>query len=451
MATHSSTPRPVTVDLGYRPRPWQADCHRQMKRFSVLVLHRRAGKTRLAIAHLMAKALKAGKSAGGDNPSFAYLAPYLKQAKLLAWELLKRNARLIPGSSINEAEASITLPNQATIRVFGADNPDALRGNGFDGVVLDELKDTKPEVWYEIVRPALSDRKGWALFLGTPKGINLLSELYNFGKTQSDWFTAIYTVYETNALPKEEIESLKASMSENEFNREFLCDFSAAGEDQLISISEVEAACQRHLRADQYESASLIMGCDPARFGDDASVIVFRQGLKCEDPIEFRGLDNMQFAAKIATQIEERHPDAVFIDVGNGSGVIDRLRQLGHDVVEVNFGGKADSDRYVNKRTEMWHGGTKAWIAQGGVLPKHTGMKQDLATPTFYYNDKNQICLESKDDIKKRLQGRSTDCGDGLGLTFAFRVTPNRDPYAAMRNSSARVRRTADYNPLEAD
>ena len=100
-------------------------------------------------------------------------------AKAIAWSYLKHYTSPIPYCKINEGELSIILPNRATIRIFGADNPDALRGLYFDGVVMDEVAQMKPEVWGEIIRPALADRKGWAVFIGTPKGINLFSQMYD--------------------------------------------------------------------------------------------------------------------------------------------------------------------------------------------------------------------------------------------------------------------------------
>jgi hypothetical protein len=432
----------------YRPRPWQQACHKKLKRFSVLVLHRRAGKTRMAIAQLMHKALHAKHEKGQDVPFFAYVAPFLKQAKLLAWEFLKRSAKEIPGCVVNEVELTATMPhNQAVIRLFGADNPDAIRGNGFDGVVVDELKDIKPEVWYEILLPALADRGGWALFLGTPKGINLLSELYNYGKAHTDdWFTAVYTVYETDAIAAEEIATLRRMMSDNEFRREFLCDFSASGEDQLISIADIEDAVSKHYRIDQYSFAPKVLGVDVARFGDDRSVIAARQGLVCHQIVSLSGVDNMTLAGRLDAAINKWHPDAVFIDAGGGAGVVDRLRQLGHDVIEVHFGGKPTDDAFLNRRSEMWWA-IREWIDAGGTMPNETELKQDLASPTYEYTPQGKRKLESKEDIKKRLL-RSPDAGDALALTFAHSVVPKVE-YAHPSFEPKRGALIHEYDPLE--
>lgn len=433
----------LKVNLGYVPRPWQAKCHKSMRRFSVLALHRRAGKTELAVMELISAALRTDLSMA----LFVYMAPYLKQAKAIAWDRLKHYSHMVPGVEVNEAELWIRFPhNRARIQIFGGDNPDGLRGLRLDGVVVDEVAQIKPEVWNEIVQPALSDRKGWALFIGTPKGINLFSELFFKARDLRDWYSDVFTVYDTDALDPDEVERLKRDMPENEFSREYLCDFSAAAENQLLSIGVVEEAARRVLREDQIAFSARILGVDVARFGDDKSVIIRRQGLQAFPPLVFHGLDNMAFASRVAQEIHDWTPDAVFVDAGNGAGVIDRLRQLGHAVIEVNFGGKPIDPHYSNKRTEM-HFLMKRWVEQdGGAIPNRPSLKQDMATPTYSYNSKNQIVLESKDDIKERLL-RSPDESDALALTFAFPVAPSVSNRFQEFATFSRV--VTDYDPFD--
>lgn len=411
--------------FGYSPREWQDTVSRNKKRFNVVVVHRRAGKSEVGVVELLHEALHAERRSS-DAPFFVYVAPYLKQAKALAWDRLKTYARRL-SLKIVESDLSITCPhNGAKIQVIGADNPDALRGVGLDGVVLDELKDVKPEVWYEILLPALSDRRGWALFIGTPKGINLLTELFYYGASHPrDWHTAVFSVYETGVFTEAEIAELKSQMGEAEFAREFLCDMTAAGEDQLISIGMVEEATRKLYRAEQYESSPKILGVDVARFGDDRSVLCPRQGLVCFPPKVFKGLDNMALTGHIVAAIKRWRPDAVFIDVGGGSGVIDRLRQLGHDVVEVNFGAHATDSQYANKRAEMWFR-MRQWFEAGGAIPNIVELKQDISAPNYKFNPSNKYILESKEDLKKRIL-RSPDMGDALALTFAEYVAPKTE------------------------
>jgi hypothetical protein len=161
------------------------------------------------------------------------------------------------------------------------------------------------------------------------------------------------------------------------------------------------------------------------------------------EPLIYRGLDNMELAAKVAAKITEWRPEAVFIDAGQGSGVIDRLRQLNIDVIEVPFGGKATDPRFLNKRAEMWFE-IREWIKLGGAIPNRVDMKQDLAAPKFWYDSAGRIQLEPKDEIKKRGLP-SPDLGDALALTFAYPVAP-RDPIELIA-PGARVRKREDYDP----
>lgn len=430
------------VDLNYRPRQWQLECHKKLKRFSVLVLHRRAGKSELAIMHLLDRALKFDKELG----LFTYVAPYLKQAKAIAWARLKQRVeplRISGAVEVNESELFLRFNhNKAMIRVIGADNPHAIRGVRLDGSVIDEVAQIKPETWIDIIQPALSDRKGWGMFIGTPNGVNLFSELYYRAIQDPEWFAAKYTVYDTNAISADEVERLKASMSEASFAREFLCDFSAAGDDQVISLADVEAGAQRKYQERDVSYAPKILGIDPARFGDDKSVIFPRQGLQAFTPLIYRGIDNMDFASRIASKIDEWNPDAVFIDAGNGAGVIDRLRQLGHRVIEVNFASSPIKPQFLNKRAEIWWE-TRDWLKAGGAIPNLVELKQDLATPTYWYSNTNKIQLEPKDEIKKRGLP-SPDLGDALALTFAQPVAPT--PVIGTQPAGRHI---ADYDPFK--
>ena len=438
----------AALHLDYRPRAWQRKCHREKRRFSVFALHRRAGKTELAIMELIDKAMKFKLELG----MFVYIAPFLKQAKAIAWQRLKQKLGplMIAGAvDINEGDLSVTFKhNGAIIRLFGGDNPDAMRGLRVDGAVIDEVAQIKPEVWIDIIQPALSDRLGWAMFIGTPAGINLFSEIYYKAEHLDDWHAARYTVYDTHAIAAAEVERLKRDMSETSFAREYLCDFSAAGDDQLISLSDCEEAARRVYTDKDVLDAPKILGVDPARFGDDRSVIFKRQGLQAFTPLVYRGIDNMDLAARVAAQIEQWVPDAVFIDSGAGAGVIDRLRQLGYDVTEVPFGGKATMPNlFVNRRAEMWWG-MKEWLDLGGAIPNDNALKQELATPIYWFDSAGRKVLEPKDEIKKRLQGGgSPDMADALALTFAYPV--KKRPMIDIYDRGKTKNGAKDYNPYD--
>jgi hypothetical protein len=128
----------------------------------------------------------------------------------------------------NESELRVDLVNGSMIRLYGADNPDALRGPYLDGVVLDEFADMKPEVWYEVVRPMLADRKGWATFIGTPKGKNEFWKIYNDAKKDPAWFHMMLKASESGISAPSELTDLRREMGEDQYQQEFECSFEAA-------------------------------------------------------------------------------------------------------------------------------------------------------------------------------------------------------------------------------
>ena len=413
----------MRIVIPYKPRDPAVHERLEAARFAVIVAHRRYGKTVLSVNHVIKQAATCPRRDG----RYGYVAPYRNQAKAVAWDYLKHYTSPIPGRIVNESELSVTLPNGAIIRIFGADNPDALRGLYFDGVILDEVAQMRPEVWGEIIQPALADRGGWALFIGTPKGINIFSELYYRALERQQagdaaWCAMSFPVTETTSLPADEVERLRQELSENAWRQEMMCDFSASSDDVLISLSLVSEAMRKTYQPHEYNRAPVVLGVDVARFGDDSSVIFRRQGLVGFQPVILRGLDNMSLADVVAAAIVEHRPDAVFIDSGQGQGVIDRLRQLGHKIMEVPFGGRAlRHDRFVNRRSEMWYS-VREWLGAGGALPPDECLKAELSAPTYCYDSAGKIKLEPKDKIKERLL-RSPDVADALALTLAAPVS----------------------------
>lgn len=431
---------PQTIDTGYQPRAFQAEIHRNLKRFSVLVCHRRFGKTVLSINALVDASLRLKK----ERPRYGYVAPLYSQAKSIAWDYLRYYTQSIPGIKKNESELWVELPNGAKIRLFGADNPDALRGMYFDGVVLDEVAQMKPEVWGEIIRPALTDREGWALFIGTPKGMNLFSELYYSACKSEDWYAGFFPASKTKALPPAELEEARATMSDNQYRQEFECDFSASTEDRLITIDVVNAAIAREYQLPAYVHSPKILGIDVARFGDDKSTFIYRQGCVAYGLKKFRNLDTMQFSGLIAQEIDKGRPEAVFIDVvGVGAGVVDRLKQLGYKVTGVNAGAQALNESiHSNLRAEMWCK-CRDWLKDFGQIPDDLELKNDLVSPMYQFDGRNRYVLEKKSDMKKRGL-MSPDCAESLILTFAYPVRAKTD-YERVQERYAVGQ---DYDPL---
>ena len=197
--------------------------HNRTERWSCLVAHRRAGKTVAAINDIIKRALLEG----GRGAQYAYIAPFRSQAKSVAWDYLKYYAKAVSESS-NESELTVTLINGAKVRLFGADNADAMRGLGFNGVYLDEYGDFKPSVWGNIVRPALSDRLGWAVFGGTPKGKNQFHDIYKVSQATPDWFLLRLPASVSKLLPDTELKAASQQLSQDQYDQEYECSFDAA-------------------------------------------------------------------------------------------------------------------------------------------------------------------------------------------------------------------------------
>lgn len=201
--------------------------HDRRQRWSSSVVHRRGGKTVSAVNDLQKRALLNTRK--WPPPKYAYIAPYYNQAKRIAWGYAKHYADGLPSRQFNESELKITLPTGAEIRLFGADNPDALRGDYLDGVVADEFGDWNPTVWPLVVRPMLSDFQGWGAFIGTPKGRNAFFDLHTAAEADPEnWFSMTLRASESGLIPPDELADLRRGMSEDQYAQEFECSFDAA-------------------------------------------------------------------------------------------------------------------------------------------------------------------------------------------------------------------------------
>lgn len=225
------------VKIPYRPRDQFKPFHRRQQRWAVVVAHRRAGKTVACLNDLQRGALLCER----ERPRFAYVAPYLKQAKSVAWDYMLHYSAPIPGIGVNHSELRVDYPNSGQVRLWGADNADAMRGIYLDGVVLDEPADMHPRVWPEIIRPALADRQGWAVFIGTPKGHNGFYEIREIAKADPDWLYLELKASETGLLDKAELEAARKLMTEDQYQQEFECSFDAAIQGAYYGILMREA------------------------------------------------------------------------------------------------------------------------------------------------------------------------------------------------------------------
>ena len=224
----------TTVDTGYEPRVHQVELHSALKRFNVIVCHRRFGKTVFAINEMLDQGLRLYAQRGltdRPRPRFAYIAPTYGQAKKIAWDYFKAFCSNIPGATVNEAELRVDISlfgdptNTLRFQLLGAENPASLKGIYLDGAILDEYAEMLPRTWTEAIRPTLSDRKGWAIFIGTPKGRNHFYEIHDYASNADGWFTKIYKSSDTGIIDAKELEEAKRTMPPEVFNQEYECSF----------------------------------------------------------------------------------------------------------------------------------------------------------------------------------------------------------------------------------
>jgi phage terminase large subunit len=209
----------------YEPRRWFYEFHRRHQRWSILVEHRRAGKTVAAVNDLLEKATYNPR----PNPRYGYIAPLYNQAKQIAWTYLKEYAAPFkPKISESGLFVELGLPSAPRITLYGADNPDAFRGLYFDGAVLDEFGNMRGSIFTEVLLPALIDRRGWTVFMGTPNGPNHFRDLWYDHLEDPEWFLDMNKVTDTNIIPPEELEMMRRLMSEDEFEQEMMCSFEAS-------------------------------------------------------------------------------------------------------------------------------------------------------------------------------------------------------------------------------
>jgi phage terminase large subunit len=238
----------LAASVDYAPRAHFVAYHQRTERWSCIVAHRRAGKTVATVFDLLTCALGHGKQDG----RYAYIAPYYSQAKQVAWDYLKRFSAPV-ASKILEAELSVELKNGARVRLFGADNPDALRGIYLDGVVLDEYGDQRPTVWGEIIRPLLTDRLGWATFIGTPKGKNHFYAIREQARTSEDWLYMELKASETGALEADELLDAKRTMTDAQYQQEFECAFDVPALGAIYANEYQKARDERRIGAVPYD------------------------------------------------------------------------------------------------------------------------------------------------------------------------------------------------------
>jgi Terminase-like family. len=206
---------------------------------------------------------------------YAYVAPFLSQAKEVAWEYLKRYAQPIIADK-NESELWVELLNGARIRIHGADNPDRLRGAYLDGVVKDEYADMRPSVWGEVIRPMLADRQGWATFIGTPKGRNEFFEVWDRAQREDSWFSMMLRASETAILDPAELADAAQDMTPEQYAQEFECSFEAAILGAYFGKELAEADRAGRITDVPYDQALPVLTAWDLGIGDSTSIWFFQ-------------------------------------------------------------------------------------------------------------------------------------------------------------------------------
>lgn len=252
--------------IPYSPRKAFKGFHARSQRWACLVAHRRAGKTVACINDLIRRAFVDGKTDG----RYAYIAPYHSQAKSIAWDYLLRYTADVR-SKANASELWVELINGARIRLFGADNPDALRGMYLDGVILDEVADMRPRVWGEIIRPLLADREGWAVFIGTPKGHNFFYDIWKTANAVTSWFAASIKASTSGLINAEELADASRGMTDDQYAQEFECSFEAAvlGAYYAREFEAIEA--EGRIRGVEYDSTMPVHTAWDIGYSDDTT------------------------------------------------------------------------------------------------------------------------------------------------------------------------------------
>ena len=333
-----------------------------------------------------------------------------------------------------------------------------LHNQGKRVVLIFDEASAIPDIIWETAEGALTDKDTqiiWAVFGNPTRNSGRFRAA--FGSLKHRWITRQIDSRTARMTNKEQIAQWVADYGEDsDFVRIRVRGvFPRAGSTQFIGSDVIEAAVSREAHASIYDA--LVLGVDVARFGDDESVIYIRKGRdgRTHAPLKFRGLDNMQLAARVIEQYEFYRADAIFVDGGGtGSGVVDRLRQLRAPVFDIQFGSLPDRSNpgqenlhYVNKVAEMW-GVMREWLTSGGCIPDDVDLKTQLETRQYGYvirDGRDAIQLEKKADMKKRgLQ--SPDIADALALTFAYPVQASQNAGRAAKGVAPLVQ--SDYDPF---
>jgi phage terminase large subunit len=398
----------IDVRVPYTPRPLQREVGHlcRTKRFGVLVCHRRFGKTVLGVNINQQTATMCER----ERPRVAYIGPTYTQGKAVAWDYMQYYSRPIPNIKSNQSELRVDYPNGGQARIFGADNPDSLRGIYLDRAVLDEFGLHPSKTFSEVVGPTLVDRGGSALFLGTPNGKNQFYDIAEHAKAEQakgnpDWFYAEYKASQTGLLDPAYLASARAVMTDDEYEQEFECSFTAAVKGSIYG-KEIAAAVNtgRVLRV-PYDPA-LPVDTDWDLGMGDAMVVWFSQSTRSG---EVRLIDYHETSGEGFPQL---------VQVLRSKGYVYGTHWAPHDIVvrDLSAGGKtrqevAQSFGIRFEATPRIHQGSGQEVEEGIHAVR-------MLLPRCYFDkEKTKVGLEALQNYRRDYNERLNE----------FKATPVHD------------------------
>jgi phage terminase large subunit len=324
------------IEIPYKPREHQLKVHELLegKRFAVVVAHRRFGKTVAALNHIIREAVLNEQ----ETPRYAYIAPTYGQAKRVAWDYLVKYTTPLGGTN-NISELRVDFWGRR-IQLYGSDNPDSLRGQFFDGVIVDEVGDQNPKIWTDIIRPSIVDRKGWCLFIGTPKGHNHFKELRDRAKTEDGWGLLEFKASETGVVDSKELSAAKNEMGESKYAQEFECSFDAPVEGSYYGEILGELEQKKHMQEIPREELSRTFTAWDLGMGDSTSIWVAQlvgSEVRLIDYYENHGVGLDHYVKWIKdndyTKAEHILPHDVRVrELGTGKSRLEMLEESGLEV-----------------------------------------------------------------------------------------------------------------------
>lgn len=441
----------LDVKAKYKPREWAKEFHESPQRWKVLVLHRRAGKTTACINHLIRDACR------NKNSYYAFISPTYKQGKRNTWDMFKEYSSVIPGATPNESELLIRYPNGAKIQLFGADEPDSLRGLGLWGVVYDESSQHPASLHSEVVSKALADHLGYAIWIGTPKGRNEFHRRYEAAKNSEDYYCAYVDIDDSlnretgptidnlrTALEDDKKEIQMGLMTLDEFNQEWYLSWDAAIKGAYYSHQLQEARKQKRIcKVSHREDVPVYTYWDLGI--SDYTTIVFAQKIDREihiiDYYENNGCELDHYAMELRRRPYQYGAHYLPHDVqnremGTGRSRLELLgQQLGRDKIKVtpNISLKdgIDAARFMFNR---------CWFDEEKTQP----LLDALASYTQEWDDKRGMY---RDKPLHNWASHAADAFRYLAVAIKDEVVMKTNPVRSKYNKMGRPRAVArTYN-----